>query len=188
MTYYKLCNHNFIVQSYGISQESETGNCVVVMDYVKGGNLRQYLQNNYKELKLEDKIKQLYNIANGLGFIHKAGLIHRDFHPGNILSDNGRFFITDLGLSKPVKEQEYEERVYGVLPYVAPEVLRDKFYTQASDVYSFGVVAYEILSGLSPYCGMAREKDLALSIHKGLRPKLSDISAPQLLKDLIRKC
>jgi len=58
-----------------------------------------------------------------------------------------------------------------VLPYVAPEALRGKEYTQASDIYAFGIIAYEICTGLPPYCNIAHDKFLAMKICQGLRPK-----------------
>jgi serine/threonine protein kinase len=59
--------------------------------------------------------------------------------------------ITDLGLCKPVNELSKEDKIFGVMPYVAPEVLRSQPYTQKADIYSFGIIAYEVLSGLPPY-------------------------------------
>src|SRR6266498_882937 len=117
-------------------------------EYMKKGKLRQYLQNmdNFDYSDLPYKLGRLSSIAHGLNKIHKQGLIHRDFHAGNILGqDPYRCCITDLGLCRPVNEEDNGE-IYGVLPYVAPEVLRGQPYTQDSDIYSFGIVSYEVLS------------------------------------------
>jgi serine/threonine protein kinase len=82
--------------------------------------------------------------SQGLAGIHDRKLIHRDFHCRNILSnDSTATFITDLGLcSKPANEksEKSEKRIYGVLPYVAPEVLRGKEYTQLSKQVIFMVL------------------------------------------------
>jgi serine/threonine protein kinase len=74
------------------------------------------------------------------------------------------------------------------VPYVAPEVLRGKPYTQTADIYSFGIVAYEVLSGLPPYCDLAHDEILIIGIAVGRRLDLDEINAPQLLKDLIKRC
>src|SRR6185312_13668743 len=108
-----------IVPCYGISQDPATKNYLMVMQYIDGGNLRQYLQNNCK-LDFYQRLSPLLDIANGLNSIHQQGLIHRDFHPGNILNS---FVITDLGLCRPANELD-NGKVFGVLPYVAPEVLK----------------------------------------------------------------
>src|ERR1043165_6410540 len=95
--------------------------------------------------------------------------------------------ITDLGLCRPVNEKN-EKKIHGVLPYVAPEVLRGKTYTQPADIYSFGILGCEILSGLPPYHNFPHNEFLALKICKGLRPKFDNVKAPPLLKNLINQC
>ncbi|EXX78380.1 Ste20p [Rhizophagus irregularis DAOM 197198w] len=77
----------------------------------------------------------------GLGKVHERGLIHRDFHSGNMINVGNQIIsITDLGLCRPMNAQNND--TYGVLLYVAPEVLRGKEYTQANDIYGFGIIAY----------------------------------------------
>ena len=117
------------------------------------------LNNNFNSLDWNIKMYNLFTIACGLIAIHEKGLIHQDFHCGNILnnkySDGGLYsLITDLGLCKPANakpSQSGDKKIYGVLPYVAPEVLRGKEYTQASDVYGFGNNAHELCAGFPPY-------------------------------------
>ena len=158
----------------------------MVMQYIKDGNLRQYLQVNYKRLDFKDRLDQLHNIARGLKSIHSKGLVHRDFHAGNILNEDAYCSITDLGLCKPANETS-ESEIYGVLPYVAPEVLNGKQYTSATDIYSFAMIMYEIFTGLPPYHDIAHEEALAVWICQGVRPKFK-IKIPQLLEDLIKRC
>ena len=96
--------------------------------------------------------------------------------------------ITDLGLCKPANEVKKEDKIFGVMPYVAPEVLSSKPYTQASDIYSFGMIIYETFTGFPPYHNLAHDWWLATKICEGLRPNLDNVNAPQLLKDLIAQC
>ena len=167
----------------------------MVMEYAQNGSLRRYLNNSFNSLSWNKKLFNLYSIAHGLNSIHKKGLIHRDFHCGNILSNNdfsGNLYslITDLGLCKPadVKSSQIgDKKIYGVLPYVAPEVLRGKEYTQASDVYGFGIIAHELCTGLPPYHDIAHDEFLAIRICQGLRPK-SNYKIPQLILDIIQQC
>ena len=58
------------------------------------------------------------------------------------------------------------------MPYVAPEVLRGKEYTQASDIYELGIIIYEVFNGLPPYHDMAHDEFLAIKICQGLRTDL----------------
>ncbi|RIA88949.1 kinase-like domain-containing protein, partial [Glomus cerebriforme] len=150
-------NNSFnIIQLYGITKDPESSNFMMVMDYAKNGNLRQKLNRNFNTLSWKDKLYILSDIARGLMDIHKEGLTHQDFHSGNILSMDKYVFInnqiTDLGLCKPANEEcDKNKKVYGVLPYVAPEVLSGKQYTKESDVYSLGIIIYEVINGLPPY-------------------------------------
>ena len=165
------------------------------MKYADNGNLRQYLNNNFNSFNWKEKLYNLFAITRGLKIIHSEGLIHHDFHCGNILNNttNNGFgktysLITDLGLCKPANvksSQGRDKKIYGVLPYVAPEVLRGKEYTQASDIYGFGIIAYEVCTGLPPYHDIAHDEFLATKICQGLRPT-SNYKIPQLILDIIR--
>ena len=166
----------------------------MVMTYAQNGSLRQHLNNNFNSLNWNNKLQSLWFIAGGLKVIHSMGLIHHDFHCGNILHHKNvdgdlRSLITDLGLCKPAGEapQKSNKQIYGVLPYVAPEVLRGKEYTQASDIYGFGIIAYEICTGFPPYHDIAHDEFLAIKICNGLRPK-SNYKIPQLILDIIQQC
>src|SRR5215469_17013466 len=106
------------------------------MSYAKNGSLRNCLSSIVK-LKWQYKLQLLKNIVLGLKIIHESNLIHCDLHDGNILiSDNYETYIIDLGLCKPI-ENSLQDQNYGVIPYMAPEVLRFKPYNSAIDIYSF---------------------------------------------------
>lgn len=180
---------DLIVKCFGISCDPKTGNYVMIMGYIPNGNLREYLKSSSNKMYLKNKFWHLCGIANQLNTIHQRNLIHRDFHPGNILGDitskHAYWWITDLGLCRPANRKD-KENVYGVLPYVAPEVLRGQPYTQASDIYSFGIVTYEILTNSYPYPVL--DNMFTLAVCNGLRPNLDSVKAPEVLKDLISKC
>ncbi|RGB24380.1 kinase-like domain-containing protein [Rhizophagus diaphanus] len=132
-----------------------------------------------------NKLDALRFIVLGLSEIHERGLILRDFRSGNMINIcNQIISITDLELCRPMNTQNND--TYGVLPYVAPEVLRGKEYTQASDIYGFGIIAYEICTGLPPYHDIAHDRTLAIKICQGLRPT-SNYKIPQLILDIIHR-
>ncbi|POG69101.1 kinase-like domain-containing protein [Rhizophagus irregularis DAOM 181602=DAOM 197198] len=180
----------FTVRCFGITKDPTKNNFMMVME-LKNGSLRQHLNNNFISLNWEQKLSNLTAITIGLKDIHDKGLIHHDFHCGNILSDFKRdAYITDLGLCQPANvksSQNSNKKIYGVLPYVAPEVLRGKEYSQASDIYGYGIIAYEISTGFPPYYDMAHDEFLAMKICNGLRPK-SNYRIPQLIFDIINQC
>src|SRR5438046_567834 len=159
----------YVNRCFGISKNPETNEYIMVMDYAMNGNLRQYLNNKFSSLRWDEKTNILDFMSSGLYQIHKSGLIHRDFHSGNILINlNNGAYVSDLGLCRPINVSN--KKIYGVLPYVAPEVLRGKEYTQESDIYGFGIIAYEICTGLPPYYNIAHDGTLAIKVCQGLRP------------------
>jgi serine/threonine protein kinase len=177
------------VPCYGLSQNPQTKDYLMIMQYIPEGNLRQYLQKNYAELNFIGKFSRLVHLAQGLKDIHQKNLIHRDFHPGNILNSDIHSFITDLGLCQPANEIN-QEKIYGVLPYLAPEVLGKKKYTLAADIYSFGIVAYELFSGIPLYHDCAHDRTLAMEVCQGRRPNFIKfkVKIPLLLENLIKRC
>ncbi|EXX58687.1 Ypk2p [Rhizophagus irregularis DAOM 197198w] len=179
-----------IVKLYGITQDPETENYAMVLDFAEDGDLRNYLNKNHNKLYLNDKINYLLSIARGLADIHKNELIHRDLHIGNILRFKDLTCITDMGLCKPADynpSENAKKSTYGILPYISPEILRGQNYTKASDIYSFGIIMYEVISELPPYHDVSHDHNLAIRICKGLRPRFY-IKVPQLIVHLIKRC
>ena len=114
------------------------------MVYMELGSLRSNLM--IKKYNPLDKYDNLDYLVWSLLSLHKCNLVHGDFHSGNLLLlDNTFTYISDLGLSKPAdKPTVKSNEIYGVLPYIAPEVLRGKPYTKAADIYSFGIIMWEL--------------------------------------------
>ncbi|EXX61048.1 Ypk2p [Rhizophagus irregularis DAOM 197198w] len=181
---------SYIVRFYGITQEPETENYMMVLEYAERGSLRNYLDQNYSSLNWKNIIQILLDIVSGLDQIHQNELIHRDLHIGNILCFPHKIFITDMGLCKPADcntTENIENKTYGILPYIAPEILRGQIYTKAADIYSFGIIMYEVIQGLPPYHDISHDELLAIKICQGLRPNFK-IKVPQLILHLIKKC
>jgi serine/threonine protein kinase len=159
------------------------------MSYAKKGSLRKCLS-DINNFNWQNKLQLLKKIILGLKVIHESNLTHGDFHDGNILmSDNyNEVFIIDLGLCKPISDlQDSNNEIYGVLPYMAPEILRRKPYTQASDIYSFSMIMWEFTSGVPPFKHKAHDHHLALSICDGERPEIIK-NTPKCYADLMKKC
>ena len=158
------------------------------MRYAAEGDFKKYLKSNYTGWN--DKIEKLYNIISGLNIFHKESLIHNDLHSGNILYFEylSEAMIADLGLSGPAdQETSSKNDIFGVLPYVAPEVLNKKPYTQKSDIYSFGILMSETSTHQQPFKDQPHDLDLAFKICGGLRPSFSD-NTPECYIKLAYKC
>ena len=122
----------------------------MVLQYAEGGSFNNWIKREYD---WSYDMTTLNSIIAGLGKIHEKNMVHRDFHIGNILLfDNyhTNSFISDMGLCGEVGNLDLT-KIYGVMPYVAPEVLRGKPYTQAADIYSFGMVMYFVATGKQPF-------------------------------------
>jgi serine/threonine protein kinase len=160
---------------------------MIVMSYAKKGTLRRCLS-DINRFKWQNKLQLLKNIILGLKVIHESNLIHGDFHDGNILvsDDYNELFIIDLGLCKPIDYNEVNE-IYGVLPYIAPEILRNNPYTQASDIYSFSMIMWEFTSGTPPFKDKEHDNEFVLSICEGKRPEIIE-HTPKCYIDLMKKC
>jgi serine/threonine protein kinase len=110
---------------------------MIVMKYYENGNLYQYLDRSNGILSWRDMIDMLWGIAGGLERIHAEGKVHKNLHGGNLLIEDEKIStdarISDVGLYGPCNNHENKSsyQVYGVLPYVATEVLKGENYTTA---------------------------------------------------------
>ena len=132
---------------FGITKFPDSGNYAIVLDYAREGNLRGHLQKSH--LTLKDRIGIFYYLCYALDYINQKDLIHCDLHSGNILISGGNCYITDLGSCGPVNEKS-SNKIYGIIPYVAPELLRGKINaksTKETDIYSVGMLMWEIFAG-----------------------------------------
>ncbi|GES97119.1 kinase-like domain-containing protein [Rhizophagus clarus] len=91
------------------------------------------------------------------------------------------------GFTKNPYNSNYMYGIYGVVPFMAPEVLRGNPYTTASDIYSFSIIMWEFTSGIPPFNNRAHDLQLSLSICKGERPEIIE-NTPQCYVDLMKKC
>lgn len=104
-------------------------------------DLKKYLEEN--NLSYDNKIKLVIEICEGLDYIHKNGIIHRDLKLNNILvNENNNIKITDFGLA--TKLYEVNNEIVGSRMYIAPEVLKNGSYSLKSDLYSLGIIMLEI--------------------------------------------
>jgi serine/threonine protein kinase len=165
----------------------------MVLDYAEGGNLYNWVNKHYNKFDWSYIIEALLNIIEGLKKVHERQMVHRDLHAGNILSMRTSLskyilmYISDMGLCGKVNNTD-EKNIYGVMPYVAPEVLRGRPYTQAADIYSFGMIMYFVATGRQPFSNCAHNEILALDICKGIRPVINDQEVPKCYIDLMKRC
>src|SRR6185437_2539224 len=81
-----------------------------------------------------------------------------------------------------------ETKIYGVMSYLAPEVLRGEPYTQAADIYSFAMIMYFVATTKQPFANRAHDEILVLNICNGIRPEIDEQEVPKCYIDLMNKC
>lgn len=151
--------HPNIVKVFEVGETEEQG--FIAMEYLCGGTLREYLEKN-NPLPIAEIKNFLLQIGEGLGEIHKNGIIHRDIKSGNIMLDeSGEIRIMDFGLSKSplVTTMTTMGTIIGTLGYVAPEQITGMHLDHRVDIFSYGVVVFELLTAQLPFNG---ENEMAL--------------------------
>ncbi|GBC24389.2 kinase-like domain-containing protein [Rhizophagus irregularis DAOM 181602=DAOM 197198] len=183
--YHKCLQNGALAVCFGITKDP-TSNYMFVMRYYENGDLYSYLEESMELLCWRDIVEILWSISAGLESIHEHDLVHGYLHGGNILiesemdSDTKIVAIADTGLHGPVDKQISSEQIYGVIPFVAPEVLDGNAISKESDIYSFGMIMWMLSAGIRPYKDRPHDKQLIQEICSGLRPNVIDGTPPCL--------
>src|SRR6185437_14647752 len=117
-----MSDDRLFLKIYGVTQQPETKEYMIVMQYANNGSLLSYLDRNINKLTWKMKLYRLRDIVKHLNNIHGAGLVHCDLHGGNIVLHDSVYsidpFICDFGLSRSVNS--CESTIRGALPFIAP--------------------------------------------------------------------
>jgi serine/threonine protein kinase len=161
---------------------------MIITDYYESGDLTHFITKNFFNITWKDKLGKLVDIIYGLKNIHYSNIVHKDYHSGNIfISYYSNAITSDFGLSKSSLVDDKDSKIYGIIPYVAPEVLQGQKYTKASDIYSFGMIMWELMTGRRPFWDKNHDIDLIIEICDGLRPPIVT-NAPKGYIELMQEC
>ncbi len=142
----------------------------LVMEYVEGETLDRVLDRE-RRLPLERGTKLIREIASGLAAAHRAGIIHRDVKPGNIIvSPDGRPHLTDFGLARHTETRKgltIEGTFLGTPEYASPEQVEGRRLDHRTDLYSLGVTYFQLVSGTLPFLG---ESPMEIAIKRTKEP------------------
>lgn len=180
--------HQNIVTVHDIGQDDEQ--YYIVMEFVDGRTLKQVIRQSVNGLPVNRALDLAIKICDGLGYAHRAGIVHCDVKPQNVLvRRDDRLKVTDFGIARAMTEAtSHDGQVWGTPQYFSPEQAQGKQSTPASDVYAIGVILFEMLTGELPFTA---ESHTALAIKhinepppsiRELNPDVSD-----QLEDLIFK-
>jgi serine/threonine-protein kinase len=182
-------NHPNIVTLYDVGSEGPTQ--YIVMEFVDGQDLKRIIKTE-GILPVDRALKIASGICAGIGFAHRAKLVHADVKPQNILvTKDGIVKVTDFGIAQAFNAAKPGERVsvvWGSPHYFAPEQARGEQPTPASDVYSIGIVMFEMLTGRLPYTG-TNQQELALAHIREQIPLVTQFNpaVPDTLAQIVYK-
>jgi eukaryotic-like serine/threonine-protein kinase len=146
--------HPNIVQVFDSGLDPSSDRHYIVMEYVEGPSCADLLRDN-RELGVEESVRIVRDACHGLDYAHRAGVVHRDVKPGNLLiaSETGTTKLADFGIAKAAEQTRITQvgSVLGTAAYLSPEQASGEESTPASDIYSLGVCAYQFLSGRLPH-------------------------------------
>ncbi|MFG2211870.1 Stk1 family PASTA domain-containing Ser/Thr kinase [Streptomyces sp. NPDC048638] len=169
----------------GVFDQGTDGTYVyLAMEYVAGCTLRDVLRER-GALQPRAALDILEPILAALGAAHRAGLVHRDMKPENVLiGDDGRVKVADFGLVRAVDTNTTASTgsVLGTVSYLAPEQMEHGTADARVDVYACGVVLYEMFTGGKPHTGGSAAQILYQHLHEDVRPPSTLVPglAPQL--------
>ena len=180
--------HPNIVTVYDVGEED--GMQFLVMEYVKGMDLKRYIQTHYPVpyLQIVDIIQQ---ILSAVALAHQHRIIHRDLKPQNVLiNEDGVVKITDFGIAIALSETSITQTnsMLGSVHYLSPEQARGSMATNQSDIYAIGIILYEILTGKVPFDGESAVT-IALKHFQDEIPsiRIYDKNVPQSLENVVLK-
>ncbi|MCW2598205.1 MAG: hypothetical protein JWM02_34 [Frankiales bacterium] len=145
-----------VVAIHDQGTDRETGLAYLVMEHVRGINLRQLLLER-GVLSPARAVSLVEPVLRALAAAHTAGLVHRDVKPENVLlADDGRVKVADFGLARAVETSNLTQTtglLIGTVAYLAPEQVESGTADARTDVYAAGVLLWELLTGTPPYSG-----------------------------------
>ncbi len=179
--------NNYIINIHDSWVDEEKRLIHFICDIAVGGSLRSLL-NTINHLKLRIIKKWALQILDGLDFLHKNHIIHRDLKSDNIFikSDTGNIFIGDFGLAKKSIEDKVHSMI-GTSEFMAPEIYKED-YNHKVDIYSFGMCLLELLTTEIPYSECFIIPQVIKKVIDGIKPEIIKKIDCKLAKSLILYC
>ena len=175
------------VHDFGLDQ----GHLFIVMEYMPGTDLKTLIKQK-ERFSVSEALELMIQACGGIGYAHRAGLVHCDVKPHNILvTPEGRLKVTDFGIARAlstISPDEQSDVVWGSPHYFSPEQAGGRPPSPASDVYSLGVILYEMVTGRLPF--VASDSAELARMHredKPVAPRYYNNNIPSALEEIILK-
>jgi serine/threonine protein kinase len=178
----------------------DVGKLFIVMEYIPGSDMKTLIRRRGR-VSVRDTIQLMTQACAGIGYAHRAGLVHCDVKPHNMLvTHDQRLKVTDFGIARAlssIKHDEFSDVVWGSPQYFSPEQATGAAPSPASDVYSLGIILYELLTGTLPFLAKTPEELARLHLTQipvpvseyvpDISPALEQIVAKVLAKEPSRR-
>ncbi|WP_243226047.1 Stk1 family PASTA domain-containing Ser/Thr kinase [Microbacterium sp. CIAB417] len=174
-----------VVNVFDQGQDGELA--YLVMEYLPGITLRELLREQ-RRLTIPQTITIMDAVLSGLAAAHRAGIVHRDVKPENVLlAEDGRIKIGDFGLARATTANTATgAQLLGTIAYLAPELVTRGTADARSDIYALGIMLYEMLTGEQPYKG---EQPMQIAFQHATesvpRPSVRNPGVPEPLDELV---
>jgi eukaryotic-like serine/threonine-protein kinase len=184
--------HPNVVQVFDSGQDPDSGRHYIVMEYVDGPSCADLLR-EHKRLDVDDTVHIVRDACHGLDYAHRAGVVHRDVKPGNLLiaEEMNITKLADFGIAKAAEQTRITQvgSVLGTAAYLSPEQAHGEESGPPSDIYSLGVCAYQFLTGRLPH-EYASLTELALKQQQNPVQPITEFrpEVPPELDEAIRVC
>ncbi|MBN2303955.1 MAG: serine/threonine protein kinase [Anaerolineae bacterium] len=169
-------SHPNIVTVHDVGQDG--GTHYIVMEFIDGEDLKRLIRAS-APFTIDRALSIATKICAGVGYAHRAGLVHADVKPQNVLvTESDKVKVTDFGIAQALSATQPRERqkvVWGSPHYFSPEQAQGEPPTPASDVYAIGIVLFELLTGRLPFVG-TEQQELALAHIHETPPAASDLN------------
>ena len=168
----------------------------IVLEYMQGKDLFDYIAKRSYQLPEERAKVVIFQVLQGVRYLHRFGIVHRDLKLENIMMSNATDRavpkIVDFGLSKIIGPNETATEPFGTLGYVAPEVLKKQPYSYSCDMWGIGCILYALISGSLPFDHNNQKELMRMTMDDTLKfdlPIWDNISSQckNLITDLLKK-
>ena len=184
----KLIEHPNIINLYDIWENR--GELYLVLEYVPGGELFDYVSSNNGGLPEEEAVRLYRQIIAGLSYCHRFNICHRDLKPENILLDQNRNIkLADFGMAAMQPDGTWLNTSCGSPHYAAPEIIQGNQYRgDLADIWSTGIILFAMLNGFLPFDGGNLTDTLRL-VKQGAYhlPQDLSIEAQDLIQRILQK-
>jgi serine/threonine-protein kinase len=169
----------------------DAGRLFIVMEFIPGTDLKTIIKRRGR-FTIDEAIELISQACDGIGYAHRAGLVHCDVKPQNMLvTPDNRLKVTDFGIARALSSIHPDEQssvVWGSPQYFSPEQAAGNAPSPASDVYSLGIILYEMLTGKLPF--ISNDPHELTRMHQSVQPvppSRHNSKIPQPLEQIILK-